>query len=150
MKERRKERWKGEEKKFNALLTLMPFFNGLGRFWYDENFLKFLETWVKLMRTIRTWPCSIKVHEIDIHQVFVQMRQLHLDKCFRFSSHTWDQQIKLTETNESNSCFFLPYHIFVRLIVGAQFLDFCSLWLSRSLFSTYIDRGSKSARLWNL
>jgi len=34
-------------------------------------------------------------------------------------------KLKLTETNEFNACV-LPYHIYTRLIVGAQFLDFCS------------------------
>jgi len=125
----------------------MPLLHGLGRLWYDESFQKLLETWVKLMRTVRKWPCSIKVHDIDIHQVFVQMRQLSCTRTNVFAFHLTlgTKKLKLTETNESNSCV-LPYHIYTRLIVGAQFLDFCSLWCSGSLFSTYTDRGSKSAR----
>ena len=44
-----------------------------------------------------TWrnPCSVKVFEVDIYQLFVQMRQVKHRQIFRFYSHIWDLQITI-------------------------------------------------------
>jgi uncharacterized membrane protein len=68
----------------------MLLLHGFCRVGYKETyFFKLLGTRVKLMRRKTwTWPCSIKVFEIDIYQVFVQMIQAKPRQMFSLiSSH---------------------------------------------------------------
>jgi hypothetical protein len=81
---REEEEWNKSKKelvkegiKLKKILTQMLLLHGFSRVGYKETyFFKLLGTYVKLMRRkTRTWPCSVKMFETDIYQVFVQMRQ---------------------------------------------------------------------------
>jgi hypothetical protein len=73
----------------------------------------------------------IKVFEIDIIKILYKWNKLQIDTYFRFYSH-----IKL-QVRERNVCKsgVSRYHIHSMLISGANFLECCSLSLSRSVFS---------------
>jgi len=78
-----------------------------------------------MRRKAWTRPRSIKVSEIDMYQLFVQMRQVRPRQMFSLLFLFGTNKLQLTETNESSS-WGLPYHIYSRLISGAQFLEFGS------------------------